>query len=319
MRMLLVALSLVGLMIVFQVSAQDTPAPPDDDLLGTVDARFIAQPSTPLVGEPVKLTLSVEYPEGVTLAAWPDFPTMWGIFEVQTVGPVESQDRAGLRQRSQVLQVVIWRTGDFSTPETFITYRVDATDELFRIPVREAFLSVPSVLETQDLNVLTLRPDRRPVGLFYVPPWVAFSLVVVVMVTIGVGLRLYRRRQHSPPGSTELPPDPPEVVALNRLRRLLQQAEADDALAATAETLRSYITARYGIATTNLTTTEWLASLRAHHLEPTTVDRLVEIVEQLELIRYADMSIDVEASHQLIRVAGQWIQQDSQRTGQDDE
>ncbi|MFW5772658.1 MAG: hypothetical protein ACOCZH_04970, partial [Phototrophicaceae bacterium] len=177
--------------------AQDAEVTPEpaNPVESLINARFLADNVTPLIGEPVEMELVVEVPPGVEVIEWPEIAEDWPPFMVLEAGPVVIDVQAGGEQvYRQALTVILWEPGDRRTPDVFIGYRSAALDpdEIYRIPARPLFFTVPSVLETTDLNVLDIQPARAPLGLFYVPPWV----VLLVMVSVvGKGWYVWRWRE----------------------------------------------------------------------------------------------------------------------------
>lgn len=150
-----------------------------------VIARFDSDTYTPLTGQPFTITLAVETPPGVILTDWPTFERegrMWGKFEVQSVGEKTETPRDGgglITQQSFV--VILWRPEDAVTPETFITYSLGG-DQVRRVPVREAFISVTSVVDPLAPELIPARPlieTRFPVVVV-----VGGALVMLISVMV---------------------------------------------------------------------------------------------------------------------------------------
>jgi len=140
-----------------------------------VVARFESETLTPLTGQPFVMTLMVDSPPGVVLADWPTFEGMWGKFEVQSVGEkIESARADEWKITQQSFTVILWRPEDAVTPETFISYGLGG-DEVRRVPIREAFISVTSVV---DPLAPELKP-ARPLSQTGFPMW---------MIAVGVGI-----------------------------------------------------------------------------------------------------------------------------------
>jgi hypothetical protein len=156
-----------------------------------VIARFDADTYAPLTGQPFTLTLIVEAPPDIILTDWPTFESenrMWGRFEVQSVGEkIESARPDGGITTQQSFNVILWLPRDVVTPETFISYGLGG-DETRRVPVREAFISVTSVVDPLAPELIPARPLVQ-VGF---PVWIWGSVMVCVVVLI-FGIRYCRR------------------------------------------------------------------------------------------------------------------------------
>lgn len=151
-----------------------------------VVARFDADTYTPLTGQPFTLFLIVETPPDIVLTDWPTFELegqMWGKFEVQSVGEKNETTRSdGVKITQQALTVILWRPEDAVTPETFITYGLGG-DQVRRVPVREAFISVTSVVDPLAPELIR----ERPLITQGAPVWIiAVAVAVVSAITFGV-------------------------------------------------------------------------------------------------------------------------------------
>lgn len=155
--------------------------------VGEVVARFESETLTPLTGQPFELVLVVERPPGVILTDWPVIADPWGAFEVRSIGERVEESRAdgGVITR-QVFTVVLWLPRDVVTPETFISYSLGA-DDVRRLPVREVFISVPTVVDPLAPELIPARPlipSPSPWGL-----WLALGAIVAG----GAALIIWRR------------------------------------------------------------------------------------------------------------------------------
>jgi hypothetical protein len=257
----------------------------------TVDLR--ASTTTPRAGDPIELSLTVTLPPGYTLIEWPDFPSAWGDFEVNEVDERIETVTDGNRHLSQQITARLWRPGDYQTPETFVGYQTPA-GELFRIPIRPVSFTVPSVV---DRNDLTLRPDREPIGVFFVPLW----LTVIVVVAAGA-IGLYGRQRYllwQPQRSLET--TPPTLKPAQIADRDLSMLAPDEPEAATS-ILRDYLEAKFDVPSTSMTTEEILESVP---VSERMVIHLREIFEYADLTRYAN--IEAQSSQTYIEMIRSWI------------
>lgn len=244
-------MSVVGLLFWIAL-AQVTPSPspttppfvplptPGDpvDSFDSVFARFEASTLTPLTGEPFTLSLVVSLPDGAFIAEWPLIEDPWGPFEIRETGEIERVD-GDMRQD---FTAVLWRPEDALTLETYVGYSAGGTD-VRRVPVREVFFSVPTVIDPEDE---TLRPPLPPIF----TPWPYPALVVLVGIAASLALIAWTKRPKPAPaplptpgqlalaklkGAGKRPGDIQFQVALAVLRNLQGQVP-HDALVAAIET-----------------------------------------------------------------------------------
>jgi hypothetical protein len=183
-----------------------TPGNPVD-AFDSVFARFEASTLAPLTGEPFTLTLAVTLPDGGQIAEWPLIEATWGPFEIRDTGEI-------IRTGNEVVQAftaVLWRPEDVVTPETFIGYGAGG-DDVRRVPVRDAFFSVPSVIDPNDEN---LRPPLPPI----LAPWPWPELILSAGLLTAVGAVAWSRRPKPEPE----PPPSPTQLALGKLRSLAKR------------------------------------------------------------------------------------------------
>lgn len=183
-----------------------TPGNPVD-AFDSVFARFEASTLSPLTGEPFTLTLAVTLPEGLQVAEWPLIEGEWGPFEIRESGEITN---TGGEVR-QSYTAVLWRPEDVVTPETFVGYGAGGAD-VRRVPVREAFFSVPTVVDPDDEN---LRPPLPP----DLTPWPWPELITLAGVIGAAGWAVWSQRPRPEPE----PPPSPSQIALGRLRGLAKR------------------------------------------------------------------------------------------------
>lgn len=185
-----------------------SPTPGDPvDAFDAVFARFEASTLSPLTGEPFTLTLAVTLPDGLEIAEWPLIAGEWGPFEIREAGDIVRADR----EVRQSFSAVLWRPEDVVTPETFVGYGAGGAD-VRRVPVREAFFSVPTVIDPDDEN---LRPPLPP----DLTPWPWPELVVVAGI---IGTAAYAVWIKRPMPEPEPPPSASQI-AIGRLRGLTKR------------------------------------------------------------------------------------------------
>jgi len=151
-------------------------------------------------------------------------------------------------------------------------------------------LQTPPVPPPPDALPPTLHDIRGPVPLPDAPDLRLWLLIALAVVIVAALLFLYfRKRRKTEP----LPPLPHEIALaeLDRLRPLMNPAQALLYADQLAELLRRYLEARFRIPSTRRTTREFLVDLGnslpgGNHLEPHQ-DRLRHCLEQCDLSKFA--------------------------------
>lgn len=314
----LVSLSIASTLIEDEFPEPEaTEEPLSEDFSSFAQAYFLADTYTPLVGEPIQLTLVVQSEPGVEIAEWPELPETWRVFMVREAGEISVNERSdGSTEKRQTFTIYVWRPGDFETPDVFIGYELLATSEFFRIPVRSVFFTVPTVLETGDLNQLTIRPYLPPVGFFYLPPWM---LVIIGGGVVGAawGLRRYleRRRLRRLAEQIQIDPVTPAEFAQADLIALKQGALSSSSpppavCIAVADVVRKFIQDAFTYAALDMTTSELLDEMRrseVHTFSDELLERLDDILSQADLVKFANLQPDKDFTVCLVEMGQQWV------------
>ncbi len=268
-----------------------------------VRAWFSVTNGSPLVGEPVQLTLTVEAPASAAVTL-PEFSLDWPPLMVTGVSPVQITESGGRKIYRQEMTVILWQPGDYQTPVTLVTYAVSDIPEGFRIAVEPAFFSVPSVLNPNDL---TLRPLKPPLVLPYLPPVLFLGILGILGVAGLYGARWFKRRQLA--AVAEAPLD-----AISRTLRELQRIEtlalpAFRTYPLVGDALRQYVEAQFHIAAEELTTAELLDMLQTlpelndqHRLE------LLRILDRVDLVKFAQYQPEADSTRRLLQAAARWVE-----------
>jgi hypothetical protein len=274
-------------------------------------AQFSATNQSPLVGEPVQLTLTARFSSGATMVEWPDFPEHWANFEVREVGELEISDQNGAVEYRQTIITILWEPGDYVTPETVIAYS-DATGALGELFAASLPFTVPSVL-TGDL---TLRPLKPLVFLSYIPP----ALIVVGVFALAFPVVWFAQRRSKQVKVLDWQGD---IRALDQRTLAMlssidrQPLEPSAVFAATADCLRDYLGQQFHIAAQELTTGELLIGLQPH-LSKQTFTRLGQLLSQADLVKFARQIPNREAAQHYLETAARWIQAVADEAAQSD-
>lgn len=272
-----------------------------------VTARFEIDNGSPLIGQPVQLTLIVEAPAGVAVML-PQFPSDWPPFTVQQVGDVRQSSEGDSMVYRQTLGVVPWRTGDFQTPETVVEVQLSGANEKLQVSVQPAYFSVPSVLKPDDL---ALRPLKPPVSLPYISVWVALAGTAAVLVLVVIFWQRLKKRLLVRPQPVADDLDhlhPAARAALVELKRIAGlHLPVDQFHVLVGDCLRAYVAARFGVSAPEMTTRELLAVLRTD-LPQRRQAELERLLERIDLVKFARLQPEASASARLLTVARRWVE-----------
>jgi len=272
-----------------------------------VSARFSADNPTPLIGQPVHVVLTVEAP-ATAVVTFPEFPTEWDSFMVQSVGELTRTVNGDVATYRQTLTVILWRAGNFETPQTFVNYQLSPSGEILRIPAEPLLITVASVLQPGDIE---LRPLKPPASLLYLPPWLA---LVAAAGLYGAyrGWRWWRARQVVWTGQLRGANGPlalsPGQRALAELRSMRQKNLSPMAIpSSVSDCLRLYVQRAYQVQALEMTTGELLNALQAKLAQAEQRD-LQRILDYADLVKFAHVEPGMRSARQLLDTAEKWVE-----------
>lgn len=275
-----------------------------------VGARWNSDSPSVLVGERVNLVLIVEVPVEA-IVTFPEIPTDWEPFEVQSLGEISKAVSGDIATYRQSLTVIAWRTGEHSTPETYIEYQLSPGDAVQRILVEPTVISVPSVLDSHDTE---LRPLKPPVVLPYLPPWIVLLAVAILLgayrsrswwrAHLGTGQRSARLtsafdKNYSPKQSVMA-----EIATLRGGR-----LSATYVYEAVSDCLRTYLFQQFSVNAPEMTTVELMSTLEVKQIMSQAQQRdLARMLDYADLVKFADAQPGERAVKQLLDSAGKWVE-----------
>jgi hypothetical protein len=267
-------------------------------------AAFSADRGAPLIGEPIRLTLTVSVPVGAEVTL-PTFRLDWPPFMVTSAGDVRKiRDNAARTTYQQELIVILWKPGDYETPETFVDYRLLNSTETVRLTVEPAFFAVPSVLDSNDF---TLRPLKPPESLPYVSPlFIAAGFMALIVAIVSVGRWASRRLI---PQKVEKPGDMTSRT-LRELQRIGTMALPPcRAYPLVGDTLRKYVEEQFHIPAEEMTTDELLSVMQSQSRFNEQQRRdLRRILERVDLVKFAKVQPETDSTKRLLQAVTQWVE-----------
>ncbi len=266
-------------------------------------AWFEAETRSPLVGQPIQLILKVNLPLNAAITTWPNIPVGWLPFQVSKVDEVKETISGDKRAYQQAITITLWNLGEYHTPETIISYQYQG--QVFRIRAQEAFFTVPSSLDQTDLELRALKP---PIWFPYTSPWLMIIIGVVITLVITSLIWWWRLKQRD--GTKLHDVATPVGRAFAELKSLGEQGIAPTTLfPMVANCLRVYIQDRYDLRAQDMTTNELISALHTQGYLPQRAQKeLQRILEYADLVKFASFQPGKQSAHQLLQVAGSWLE-----------
>ncbi|GAB1421485.1 hypothetical protein MASR2M15_16510 [Anaerolineales bacterium] len=282
---LILSLSMMTFICVAQETKPGTPLPPYSDV---VVSHFEVSTDRAKIGELIQLKLVIEYPDSVRLG---EIPTLV-MTDVQVLIEHESEpsQRAETRLLTKTWDIVLWRTGLFLTPEMEIPFYIG--DQVYFSTAQSASIEIESVLSDP---AEAAYPAIPPIDLAETPIYMVLLMLGVILGVVGSVVYTLRRR----PASVAIAPQQKGPVAsyISELRRLQKQKlSAKERYDGVAAVLGSYLFTEQKLITQEQQTSEEIIDylenqnrLRDHEFK-----QLKQIYEQLDLIRFAELSTEVD-------------------------
>lgn len=278
-------------------------------LTDPVRAALTASTDTPLPGEAITLTITVEAPRGTVVAF--DVPPPESEHMRLTLVNAEVSDIDAERARyTQTAVLILLAPGEFTTPAAAVQYTLPGESAPRRINLAPLTFTIESVLNPDDL---TLRPFAPPRELAYVSPLLIGGGVAAAGIVAAGIYRLRGRLTRLNPlmrqrwgARTEA-----GMAALAALNHLWRESKfTPEHYAQIADTLRAYVSNRYQVAALELTTGETIYQLAERKIVMEYARReLQNILDSADLIKFAgddNKPLDT-AARETIKKAIAWV------------
>ena len=300
----------LAIAVILFVAAIDTALaqnPPPSGVL----ISFTSDRSELTVGDPVTLTLGVLHAEDQAVVL-PKVGPEWGPFEVRSQTATQTISNGdGTKTTFQQLQVTLFATGEFETPDAPITIRHPdgSVEEVFPTPVR---LTVDSVLTGADEELKDIRPPADLYTPFWEQPAVLILGALAVLAAVAVsGYLIYHRsrRSQAAPEPVSDTRAPWEVAAeeLDRIVRLDLPGRGDlkEHYTLVAGLLRAYLGTTFlrdesSMDATEMSTQEINAGIWHTSLDHGNARLVIELLQEADLVKFANYVPSASRAHEAV-------------------
>ena len=150
---------------------------------------------------------------------------------------------------------------------------------------------------------------RYPVTLKEVAPWVAAGLALVGLIALIVWLIIRYRRNHDP---EYVKKDPAHIVALRKLDKYRGNAlwapeKQKTFYSGITDTLREYISERYGIGAMEMTTAEIFKDMKQTDAPADLLEELKDLFERADFVKFAKFAASDEDNARALPVAVRFV------------
>ena len=270
-----------------------------------VDVRVNVEKDSVRIGDPFRIFVNVRAPRGATI----EFPeTLDSAGTIQSIDPrtIFSQPDSNAFAQNAVYRAAAWDIG--RQPIQLGDVVVKLGDRTRAIPIVGRAVFVVSVLPADSASRVP-KPSRALFEDAFVPWWFWALLAAAAAILVGFWW-WWRRRQKAGTVREIVDPYQRALRDFERIERLglLEAGERTRYVALAVDVLREYIADRIPGAALSLTSTEVLAETQ--HARTLPHDRLLRILNEADLVKFARRPVSVERARDIGREARAIVDQE---------
>lgn len=242
------------------------------------------------VGDPLMYRVTVKSP-GNSAIEWPESgtpPEGFDLLSFEHAGPLSGPGGANVDLLRY--ELTLYRTGVHAIPPFLLRCVLSDGTE---ISAESEAIQV-SVVSVIDDDAADIRDLKSPLDIPGGAPWYVWLIAGLVLLAVAAAVFLYvRRRRNREDAQGTVPAiELPEEIALEELKQLalkdwLAQGRVKAHYSALSEILRRYLSARYGIAAMEYTTSELLVTLNALQVGHKESRVVRELFEECDMVKFA--------------------------------
>ena len=248
-----------------------------------------------LIGDQVKLTLEIEYPNNVKIK-FPQVPdTIQNLIEVLWRSPVDTVKTEGetVQKLTQAVTITCFDSGSYQIPPFWFTFEMDELTD--SIPSNSATLNVFTMEVDTTMGPTDIKmPYGAPVTLKEVIPYI-MGIILIGAIIFLILYSIKRKKNNKPIFvRPQKPKEPAHIIALRELERiknekLWQKDKTKQYYSEVTEVLRTYIEDRFQIPAMEQTTDEIIQSFRYQKdlLNEKSFSNLNQILSLADLVKFA--------------------------------
>ena len=274
------------------------------------------------IGDRITYTISIDYADSLRIER-PGEGVNLGQFEIkdyQIYDPIEDKNR--INQKFEYV-ISVFDTGTFVIPPFPVAYfHSDSIGDYSIIEASAITIYVESVLGSGDNQLRDIKP---PIDIPYDYMFLisAVLAVILIMLAVYMGYRLYRKRKES--GYLLSPPPPPrpaheialESIGQLLVKNLIESGELKQFYIEISEILRIYIEGRYYIQALEETSTEIINELKNQELRDSVFELAKEALSLADLVKFAKFipiaSVNEEMMKQAKDIVNKTIPEESDK------
>lgn len=245
--------------------------------------------NTVTIGDRIKYEVVLEYDDGIEIES-PRIAENLVEFEIKDYGTEGPRKIKGARWISRTYYIVTtFATGEFIIPSLKIRYK-DLDGKEGEAISGEIKINVKSIRRRPD-DKDDIRPLKGPVEIkerFSIWP----LILLVLLFIAGISIFIYFKKKRHIDQIPLAPPRPPEEIAMEELRALLEMQLIEKGMVKEyyirlSDIIRRFIEARFKIFALDRTTWELYQEMRLKRIKRLYVDRIRDFLEECDLVKFA--------------------------------
>jgi hypothetical protein len=240
------------------------------------------------IGDKIRYSIEVESDKDVEIQ-FPDFGENLAEFAIRDFGSSKG-GFFGSRILTQWYILDIYETGTFTIPETVIKYRKSDEEQWKEVLVDSVGIEVLSALDNNS-EIGGIRDIKGPVSLFSMLYVYIILAVIAVLILIAAIVLFLKKRNKSK--VIAVPPRPAHEIAYEAFERLLRRdylktGKVQEYYFDLSNIVRQYIENRFQLRAPEMTTDEFLATLKnAEVLNSEQKGLMKEFLSHCDMVKFA--------------------------------
>lgn len=266
-----------------------------------------------LIGDQVDLIVDLQLQEGdgFVIAA-PSDPLAYGVETIKGMTFDTLSIKKGKLEIEGRMTLTSFDSGSYALPP-LLAVIANAQGKADSLIYRGPQLYVNTVpVDTATYVIKDIKGQiGYPVTFREVLPWLLLALLIAALVYFVIRL-IKARRENTTLFGKPVQKDPAHIVALRdlekiRKQKLWQNNKQKQFYTAVTDTLRYYISERFGIMTMERPSTEMLEDLKKQDVEPKTFDKIAALFGRADLVKFAKYEASAEENEETIPDAVQFV------------
>lgn len=272
-------------------------------------ASVFADPTAVRIGDRIKLTLNIEYPESAKVGILARSDSMLGAFNIVSISLDSAVSTDSMLLRRLKYELTYFGLADNFIPPVgvVIEYPDGTVDTLMTQPIRVSFRSMLGSVDIDSADICDVKPPKAMPFNYGKFALNLFWGVLIAAVILGYLWIRSRKERGLAIFEFIAPKKSPWELALLKLdalaeSELLAKGEFKEYFDQLTDILREYIEGRFGITAMELSTTETMQNLRQAQLGIDTLlaasfmDSTEQLLRRADLIKFAKVRPDIQTA-----------------------